>query len=331
MVLDYSELKKILIIRLSSIGDILLTTPLIRSIKNKYPAIQLDFVVKEEYYELLHNNPHLANIYKYQKHSTDNLALNNLLHSNSYNHVIDLQNNHRSKEITKYLNAPILRFNKNNLNKFLLVQFKINRLKDLPQIPQRYAESVGIELDSQGTDFFTENKPDSRLDTNVKYVGLCPGAKHFTKRWPKEHFIELGKRLEAHGYKVLLFGGLEESEVCNEIANNLFSSIKLCDKSLLQSGTNMKMCKAIFTNDSGAMHLASAIRIPVIAFFGSTVEEFGFYPYKSPSIELEVKNLSCRPCSHIGRKSCPKIHFKCMREITPEIAFNSLNNLLAVR
>ncbi len=93
----------------------------------------------------------------------------------------------------------------------------------------------------------------------------------------------------------------------------------------------MKMCKAIYTNDSGAMHLAAAVKVPVIAFFGSTVSEFGFFPYKAKSIQLENKNLSCRPCTHIGRKSCPKIHFKCMKELKPELAFKSLHNLLALK
>jgi heptosyltransferase-2 len=331
MVLDYSKIRRILIIRLSSIGDILLTTPLIRSIKKKYPDIQLDYVIKEQYYELVQNNPHLTNVYKYNSHSADKLAKDILLNSKTFEYVIDLQNNLRSKKITHNLHIPVLRFKKDTLKKFLLVQIKINRLKKISQIPLRYAESAGIELDSEGTEFITENRPDARLNVTDKYIGLCPGAKHFTKIWPKEYFIELGKKLEAQGYKILLFGGLEEAKVSNEISKHLNSSINLCGDSLLQAGANMKVCKAIYTNDSGTMHLASAIQVPVIAFFGSTVKEFGFYPYKSPSIVLEVKNLSCRPCSHIGRKSCPKIHFKCMREISPEMAFNALNNLWALR
>jgi heptosyltransferase-2 len=327
MTIDFSKLQKILIIRLSSIGDILLTTPLIRSIKKINPLVQIDFVLKEEFFELMQNNQYLTNIHKYTKHGFDKQILTNALISNKYELVIDLQNNLRSREIVRPLHCQILRFKKNNFKKFLLVHFKVNKLKDAHQIPVRYAEATDVELDSEGIDFFTTNEPDPKLNANEKYIGLCPGAKHFTKRWPTEYFIELGNSLESAGYKIVLFGGLEEVELCFELENQIKNSLNLCNSSILQVGSDMKMCRAIYTNDSGLMHLASAIKVPVIAFFGSTVKEFGFYPYKAKSIELEINNLSCRPCTHIGRKSCPKIHFKCMKEINPDLAFNSLNNL----
>jgi len=246
--------------------------------------------------------------------------------------LFSLQNNIRSKEILRPLHCEVLRFKKNNFKKILLVHFKINKLKDEPQIPVRYSEAAGInESDNEGLEFYTENLPHPGLNKNENYVGLCPGAKHFTKRWPKEYFIELGKKLESAEYKVVLFGGPDEVSICYEIENALKNAINLCNKSLLQLGADMKMCKAIYTNDSSLMHLASAMRVPVIAFFGSTVREFGFFPYKAKSLELEIKKLSCRPCTHIGRNSCPKIHFKCMKETKPESAFNSLSNLLATQ
>jgi len=329
MVIDFSKLKKILIIRLSSIGDILLTTPLIRSIKKKNPALQIDFALKEEFFELLQNNLNLTNIHRYTKHSFEKQILIKALISNDYNLVIDLQNNLRSREIIRPLHCQTLRFKNNNFKKFLLVHFKINKLKDAPQIPVRYAEAAGVELDSEGLDFFTAIKPNSKLKADEKYIGLCPGAGHFTKRWPRECFIELGKRLESTGYKIALFGGLEEVDLCFEMENQIKNAINLCNTSILQVGSDMKMCRVIYTNDSGLMHLASAVKVPIIAFFGSTVREFGFFPYKAKSIELEMENLSCRPCTHIGRKSCPKIHFKCLKEIKTELAVNSLKNIMA--
>jgi len=331
MVIDFSKLKKILIIRLSSIGDILLTTPLIRSIKKKNPAIQIDFVLKEEFFELMQNNQYLTNIHKYTKHSFGKQTLINALIANKYELVIDLQNNLRSREIIRSLRCQVLRFKKNSVKKFLLVHFKINKLKDAHQIPVRYAEAAGVDLDTEGLDFITLHEPDPNLKTDEKYIGLCPGAKHFTKRWPKEYFIELGNSLESAGYRIVLFGGSEEVELCFELEKQIKNALNLCNTSILQVGADMKICRAIYTNDSGLMHLASAIKVPVIAFFGSTVKEFGFYPYRAKSIELEIKNLSCRPCAHIGRESCPKIHFKCMKEINPELAFNSLHNLLALK
>ncbi len=132
------------------------------------------------------------------------MILINSLKANRYEIVIDLQNNLRSREIIRHLDCKIQRFKKNSINKFLLVHFKINKLKDAHQIPVRYAETAGVELDSEGLDFFTSNEPDSKLKTNEKFIGLSPGAKHFTKRWPKEYFIELGKKLESAGYKVAI-------------------------------------------------------------------------------------------------------------------------------
>ena len=329
MVTDFSKLKKILVIRLSSLGDVLLTTPLIRAMKKKNPSIQIDFVVREQFSDAVQYNPNLNKIYKYSNSKSEKQNLFKFLSLEKYDLVIDLQNNLRSKEILRQLQCRALQFKKSNFKKFLLVHFKINRLKDQPQIPLRYAEAAGInELDDDGLEFFTENSPDVRLNKNENYIGLCPGAKHFTKRWPKDYFIELGKKLESANYKILLFGGPGEVQTCDEIMNALKSAQNLCGTSLLQLVADMKMCKVIYTNDSGLMHIASAVKVPVVAFFGSTVKEFGFYPYKTKSIELEIKNLSCRPCTHIGRNTCPKIHFKCMKEIKPELAFNSLNKLV---
>lgn len=327
MIKEISDLKKILIIRLSSIGDVLLTTPLIRSIKKQNPNIQIDFVVKSEFFELLKNSPHLTNIYSYSKESTKKKELLNSLKANKYELVIDLQNNNRSREIVYKLDRKTFQFGKNSLKKFLLVHFKINRLKKAPLIPVRYAKAAGIKLDDEGLEIFTDNIADSRLELNEKYIGLCPGAKHFTKRWPKEYFIDLGKMLETSGYKVALFGSADESETIKEIESQLGNPLNLCNESILQTAANMKMCKAIYTNDSGSMHLSCAVDVPVIAFFGSTVKEFGFYPYKNQNVVLEIEDLPCRPCTHIGRNSCPLKHFKCMKEIKPELAFNSLKRL----
>ena len=120
------------------------------------------------------------------------------------------------------------------MKKSLLVRFKINLLKGLPQIPVRYAHSAGINLDDDGLEIFTNETADQKLNLNEKYIGLCPGAKHFTKRWPKEYFIKLGKKLEQAEYKIILFGGPEEIELCENIANELPDSLNLCDESILK-------------------------------------------------------------------------------------------------
>ena len=148
--------------------------------------------------------------------------------------------------------------------------------------------------------------------------------------WPKEYYIELGKRLTQSGVNIVLFVGKDDKEICKEISSSLSNCTNLCnDNDILQTAADMKLCKTIICNDSGLMHAACAVKVPVIAIFGSTVKEFGFIPYECKNLVLENKSLTCRPCSHIGRSSCPKLHFKCMKEITPQLVYNSLINFLS--
>jgi heptosyltransferase-2 len=326
---NFNSFNKILIIRLSSFGDILLSTPLIRTLKKANPESQLDFVLREEYEELLENNPYIDKIYKYTNHKFEKQILFNSILDKEYDLTIDLQNNIRSRELVRVLKCTKVKFKKQDLKKFLLVRFKVNRLKEAPPIPVRYANILNIsKLGKEGLDFFTDNNVNSELKDADNLVGLCPGAKHYTKQWPKEYFIELGRKLEYEGFKVVLFGGMEEVKICGEIEENLENALNLCNTSILQLGADMTMCKAVYTNDSGLMHLACAVKVPVISFFGSTVKEFGFFPYNAENTVLENKGLSCRPCTHIGRNSCPKVHFNCMKQITPDRAFQALKQII---
>ena len=314
---------RILIIRLSSLGDILLTTPLIRSIKTQYPQITIDFLLKEQYQDTLKLNKYISNLYLYKSDLRE-------LNDNSYNLIVDLQNNFRSRKVVKDLKAPTLKFRKHNLDKFLLVKFKINMLKNLHQIPGRYANTIpDFKLDENGLDIFLPNDIKSNLKDELKYIGFAPGSRHFTKMWPIEYYIELGKSLSNDGHIVVMLGGKNDKKICKEISKEISSSIDLSnDDDLFQTAGDMQQCSAIICNDSGLMHLACALKIPVLTFFGSTVKDFGFTPYKNHNLILENNSLNCRPCSHIGKSSCPKDHFNCMKKLTPQLAYNNLKELL---
>lgn len=328
--MNLEKVKKILIIRLSSLGDILLTTPLLRSLKEMYPNISIDIILREGSEVLLINNQNVDKIFKYADSKLEKQILFNSIIAQNYEMVIDLQNNFRTRELTGILKCPVFKLKKRHIDKFLFVYFKINNLKDAPPIPVRYANAFDIfELDNYGLDFTTYNKPNDQLQSGEKFVGLCPGAKHYTKRWPKGYYTELGTLLESNKYKVVLLGGKDDKDLCNEIANELSNPINLCKKNnVMQTAADMMMCKVVYCNDSGLMHLATAVNVPVIAFFGSTVREFGFFPYKSKSLVMERDRLQCRPCTHIGKKRCPQKHFSCMLEIIPEDAYKSLNLVL---
>lgn len=316
-------IKKILVIRLSSLGDILLTTPVIGELRKMYPKAEINFVIQKQFSDVYLYNPNINKKIIFRKEIAD--TLNKELAAENYDLVIDLQNNWKSRSLTKNVSQNIIRFKKPALKKLLLVWFKINLLKENKSIVSRYAEAADITLEGKVLELFLPKESKSQLGLNKNYIGFCPGAKHFTKRWPSDYFAALGNELTKLGYQIVLFGGTSEKELCNEITGKIKDAINLqAEDNLVQVAVDMQKCKLIVTNDSGLMHVASAVGTPVVAIFGSTVREFGFSPYGVRNLILENNFLSCRPCSHIGRSNCPKKHFKCMKEVTPQGVLQSI-------
>jgi len=329
---ELSKTNKILIIRLSSLGDILLTTPFIRAIKTQFPHIRIDMLIREEYADVIKLNPYLDKKHLYKKDDKSYSILIEELRNNNYDLVIDLQNNFRSKKVVTSLKTKSVKFDKRSFDKFLLVNFKVNKLREAPQISIRYSNTIqNLKLDDKGLDLFTDKSANTVLSGKNNLIGFCPGARHFTKRWPKEYFVELGNKLTQNGYTIVLFGGKIDKDICAELVDKISGAINLSNNDeLLQTAADMKLCKAIVCNDSGLMHTASATGTKVIAIFGSTVKEFGFAPYNCSNLILENNSLTCRPCSHIGRSNCPKKHFNCMKSIKPEFVFEKLKSLLTL-
>lgn len=328
---ELSKLNKILIIRLSSLGDILLTTPFIRAIKSQFPDIKIDMLLREEYADVVKLNPYLNKKFLFKKDDKSNNVLIEQLKNTNYELVIDLQNNLRSKKIVSSLKTTSVKFDKRSFDKFLLVNFKINKLKEAPQIPVRYSNTIqDLKLDKGGLDLFTDKSANEELIGKNNLIGFCPGARHFTKRWLKEYFVELGNKLTQDGYTIVLFGGRIDKEICEEINKAIPGSINLAnDDDLLQTVADMKLCKVVVCNDSGLMHTATATGTKVIAIFGSTVKELGFAPYNCNNLILENNSLTCRPCSHIGRSNCPKKHFDCMKSIKPGFVFEKIQSIIS--
>ncbi len=325
-----NTINRLLIIRLSSLGDILLTTPVIRALKNKFPEAKIDFLLREEYEDTLKYNSYLnKTILLKRDYGSEELIA--ALKSSNYELIIDLQNNGRSRGIVKRIGVKAVKYKKKNLLKFLLVKFNFKSNSKLLSVPERYANALPeLHLDEKGLDLFLPEGLKNNLDSNKKYIGICPGSRHYTKMYPEEYFVELGKMISDSGEKVVLFGGSDDIEVNNRLHSKLEGSINLSNNNdLLQTASDMKFCEAIICNDSGLMHTATAVGVPVVAIFGSTVTDFGFAPYNNPNLILDNKSLNCRPCSHIGRSGCPKHHFKCMKEIYPHLVFESLTKLLS--
>ena len=290
-------------------------------------------LIREEYVDVIKLNPYIDKKFLFKKDDKNNNVLIEQLKNNNYELVIDLQNNLRSKKVVSSLKTNNVKLDKRSFDKFLLVNFKVNKLKEASQIPVRYSNTIQkIKLDEQGLNLFTDKSANAELIGKNNLIGFCPGARHFTKRWPKEYFIELGNKLTQDGYMIVLFGGKIDKEICAELVDKIPDAINLSNNDeLLQTAADIKLCKAIICNDSGLMHTASATGTKVIAIFGSTVKEFGFAPYNCSNLILENNSLTCRPCSHIGRSDCPKKHFDCMKSINPDFVFAKVKTFLVDR
>jgi heptosyltransferase-2 len=323
------ETPSFLIIRLSAIGDIILTTPLIRQLRAAYPHSKIDFLTKPAFKSLLVNSPHLDHVY----------TLDQYIQA-SYDYVIDLQNNFKSRKLSAGLSHKTYQYRKENWRKFLLVHFKFNVLKECFPVAERYKKELkdlNIKDDDKGCELFLSDQDrgfaSENLSTEFKYLAVCFGATHFTKRYPLERFISVLKLiLVENNINLVLLGGKDEKCAASEIMQALDNPLRVHDytgkTSLMQSAALLQTCDCILTNDTGLMHMASSFEKNIVAIFGSSVQAFGFAPYRTPAMIMEVDGLKCRPCSHIGRSKCPKKHFKCMLDIQPTQVVSAVKKCL---
>jgi lipopolysaccharide heptosyltransferase II len=339
------DVKKILILRLSSIGDILLTTAFIRQVRNKYPNARLTYIVKKEFQSLLSHNPHINKIIAFD--SATKISglkdLNRIVQKEKFDLVFDLHNNLRTNRLLAGLKlAYISKIKKSKIKRAVLVFLKINLYKTIKSIPERYLEvgkKFGIQDDGQGLELFlSTKKAENNLEILKKYdlipgryICIGPGAAHFTKMWPIENYQKLIKKIsEETDYKIAILGSPQEKGLLKEI-ENIKNAVELTGElNLLESASIIKESAGLICNDSGLMHMAAALKKPVVAIFGSTVRELGFFPYRADAAIIE-NDLWCRPCSHVGRSKCPLGHFKCMRLISTARVFEEVKTKLVVK
>lgn len=317
-----SAIKKILVIRLSSIGDIILTTPILRRLHAAFPDAVIDYCTKAVFSTLLASNPHISSHYTLEK-----------LPSSEYDLVVDLQNNNRSRSLLHYLKAEkVVRYHKENWKKWLLVQFKLNLYRAEESVVGRYQAALkefGVSDDFRGCELYLSDKDrlfaDQFFRANTQTLALCFGARHFTKRYSPDRFAALLARIHMEmPLRILLLGGKEDAQQALEIITYLpdesASMVKnlagVC--SLMQTAAILERCDAVLCNDTGLMHMASAFQKQLFVLFGSSSAAFGFLPYRTPFDLFEVNGLKCRPCSHIGRERCPKGHFRCMNDLSAQ-------------
>ena len=332
---------KILVIRFSSIGDIVLTTPVIRCLKNQIDGVEIHVLTKKKFSSLYKTNPYINKVYEYDdslKKNIEELRLEN------YDYIFDLQKNKRSIRVTRALHKPHSSFPKLNFKKFLLTTFKINLMPDI-HIVDRYfkaVEKLGVTNDYQGLDFFISEKNDYPLselpeEFQKGYHAFVIGGTYKTKILPAVKIVEIIQKLNE---PVILLGGPDDVERANEILDKISESqnlrisesqqlISLVGKiNLEQSASIVKKAKSVLTNDTGLMHIAAAFHKNIVSVWGNTVPELGMYPYLPKEKEkchiVECKDIKCRPCSKLGFKECPKRHFNCMMKIDCDIVVEKL-------
>jgi len=310
---------KILILRFSSIGDIVLTTPVIRCLKKQLPDAEVHFATKASFKTILENNPNIDKLHLLES-STGNLIAS--LKKERFDVIIDLHGNLRTRRIKWALGAKSFTFDKLNIRKWLYVNWQWNTLPD-KHIVDRYLDTLkplGITNDQAGLDYFIPSKDIVAIHTlpeqfHSGYVAIAIGAQHATKRLPETKLAELIGKISL---PVILLGGKEDALMATKLIGYFPETknvLNACGAyNLNQSASVVQQSLYLYTHDTGLMHIAAALQKRIVSIWGNTVPEFGMYPYKTEHINWEIKGLNCRPCSKIGYKTCPKKHFKCMNE-----------------
>ena len=314
---------KFLIIRFSSIGDIVLTTPVIRCLKKQLPDAEVHFLTKQSFASIVENNPFIDKLHLLA-HSWETVV--HELKQENYDYIIDLHHNLRTLRLKKDLGIKSFPFNKLNVQKWIYTNLKWNLMPDL-HIVDRYmktVESFGVKNDEEGLDYFIPQRDEVKqkdipASHHAGFIGLVIGAAHYTKKLPVDKLKELCSKID---HPVILLGGKEDNENGKQIA--AVDPVKIynaCGKfNLNESADLVRKSKLVITHDTGLMHIAAAFKKKVISVWGNTVPEFGMYPYfgkfQIPNSKFQITGLRCRPCSKIGYSKCPRGHFKCMRQIS---------------
>lgn len=324
---------KILIVRFSSIGDVVLTTPVLRAVKNQLKDVEIHYLTKQSFAGVLKSNENIDKMWVIEK-SIDEIIPE--LKSENFDWIVDLHNNIRTKGLKAKLRRPYKAFPKLNFQKWLLVKFKINRMPK-KHVVERYfsaVEHLGVKNEDNLCEFPIDSTQEISLEElglePKKYVAIALGAKFKTKQLPEEKLIEVIRKTKS---TCVLLGGGDALQ----LARNLQSAFPrkvinlVGDYSLQQSASIVKQSGALLTNDTGLMHIASSYETPIVSVWGNTTPNLGMYPYrpkKKDSYSIHEVKLSCRPCSKIGFEKCPNKHFKCMLDQDSEAIAKGLNQFI---
>ena len=326
---------KILVFRLSSIGDIVLTTALLRCLRNTFSDAQIDFVVKKQFADILRCVPFVSNVIELdsKKGFSELRAIRNRLKNEHYDVALDIHKNWRSMFVCNTIGAKqVFRFNKHVFRRWVLTTFHKDIYKEVRPVYLRFidaAQQIGVVPDGKYTELvvpeqLSESMKDIFVQANLSFekriIALCPGASFSNKQWQVEKFQQLAKRVVTEfDAQVILLGGKKELEMCETIANES-GAVSFAGKfDLSQSIAALSMVSLAVANDTGMLHVSEALGVPVVGIYGPTARQFGYFPILPQSKVAQIENLQCRPCTKMGMNHCPKKHFSCMNDISVEM------------
>jgi len=329
----------ILLVRFSAIGDILLTTPLLRALRARHPGARITYVTRTAFVPLLAHNPHLTEVIGWER-GTPLSALAGRLRKAGFTHQLDLHGSLRSRLLRWRVGGRWTTYPKHRVPRAVLIRTKRSIYRDVRPVAERYFDAAGdldVQPDGGPAQCFlsaSSTRDAERfleaadIGLSRQLIALAPGAAHATKRWPIHHWTELSHRLIGMGNDIVVVGGPEDAGLAERLSPAFRGRGASAAGRFDLAGTAalLRRARALISGDTGVMHLATAVGTPVVALFGPTVERFGFFPYRAKAAVVQ-KDLSCRPCSAHGSARCPRKHHRCLQDLMPEEVLEALRKL----
>jgi heptosyltransferase-2 len=320
-------------------GDVLLTTPLLRALRVRHPEAWISYLTKSDLTSLLDGNPRINEVVGYDP-TTSLRSLGKRLSAQRFTHCLDLHGSLRSRALRWLVPGRWRGYPKHRLARSVLIRTKRDIYRDRRPVAERYFDSardLGVSPDDGPLEHFIRR---SDLEAASRYLSehdlgqgrtlmaVSPGARHATKRWPVERWRELVTRLTERGSDVVVLGGPADRDLADQVAQ-AGGSRAASAAGRVELGVTaglLKLGRCAISGDTGLMHLATAVGTPVVALFGPTVEAFGFFPYRARATVIE-RPLGCRPCSAMGGPVCPLGHHRCLVEIGSDEVFEAIRRL----
>ncbi len=328
----------VLLVRFSSIGDILLTTPLVRALARRHPEAKLVYVTKRAMAPLVADNPHLAEVVMLEPGEPVRHLARRLRRCGP-THGLDLHGSLRSAALRLLVSCRWSGYGKRKVARGLLISTKLDVYGRRMPVAERYfdaARQLDTRPDGGPPEFCLGRGATERVAqwlgarglADARLAALAPGAAHATKRWPVAHWGALTERLRAAGYAAVVVGGPDDRGLAQQLVVSGAVASAAGEFSLQETGALLARARVVISGDTGVMHMAAGVGAPLVALFGPTVEQFGFFPYQVPAIVLQ-RDLDCRPCSATGTANCPLGHHRCLADVAPADVLGAVRRLVA--